>query len=415
MRSDLDNLMEDRGLDAIVVIAQDGQTSENHALHYITKHAPVTQALVLKKRGEDAVMLVSSMERDEAAKSGLAIETYSDYDYYTLIKEAGNYFEGSLKLYEKFFATHNVSGTVGFYGQDDPGKSFMRLKRLDEMMPHITVTGEVDKSIFDEAFATKDEIELDEIKSVAERTNQVMAETMDFVRGHKAVDGRLVKDDGSPLTIGEVKAYVRQRLMTYQLEESHGMIFAIGRDAGVPHSRGEDDDELELGKSIIFDLFPRQMDGGYFHDMTRTFCLGYAPPEVQRAYDEVMVAFDEAMKALKVGEAASTYQEITCEVLEEFGHPTIRDNPTTTEGYVHSLGHGIGLEIHSRPSLSSVSKDVLEPGQVFTVEPGVYYPSKGYGVRIEDSVYFDAQGELHVLTTYPKDLVVPVEGYNGDA
>ena len=82
--------------------------------------------------------------------------------------------------------------------------------------------------------------------------------------------------------------------------------------------------------------------------------------------------------------------------------------PSTQEGYVHSLGHGVGLEIHSRPRFSSVSEETIQAGHVFTIEPGLYYPDRGFGIRIEDTYYVDSDGSIHSLTPFPKDLVIPV-------
>lgn len=403
MKSDLDRLMQERGFDAIIVM---GDIEGNHALTYLTNGAKVTGGIVLKKRGEQPVLLCSSMERDEAAKSGLPVVTYSDFDLYGLIKEYGSVFEAYLRMMVALFERYQVGGAVSFYGLGDPGRSFMMLNRLAEMLPGITVTGETETSLFDEAYATKDADEIKALRSVAERTNAAMGDVVAFLKSHQVQDSTLVKADGSPLTIGDVKRYLRGRLLEVELEDLGETIFAIGRDAGVPHSRGEEGDPLKLGHSIIFDLFPRPLGGGYYHDMTRTFCLGYAPDEVKQAYDQVMHIFNDVMEALAAGERCSRYQEMTCDFFEGQGHKTIRSDPATIEGYVHSLGHGLGLQIHSTPRLSSVSEDTIRPGQVFTVEPGLYYPDKGFGVRIEDTVYVDERGEVHSLTTFPKELVI---------
>lgn len=188
------------------------------------------------------------------------------------------------------------------------------------------------------------------------------------------------------------------------------MILSIGHDAGVPHSRGEAHDPLCLGQSIVFDLFPHEMGGGYFHDVTRTFCLGYTPPEVQKAYDDVQECFEQIVAALEPDAPMCRYEELTCEIFERQGHNTHRVNSTLQEGYVHSLGHGVGLEIHERPSfsLSPSNQDLLRPGSVFTVEPGLYYPELGFGVRIEDTIYVDENGELENLTDIDKYLVVEI-------
>ena len=122
-----------------------------------------------------------------------------------------------------------------------------------------------------------------------------------------------------------------------------------------------------------------------------------------------MACFEMVVSEMKTGEKAGRYQTMTCEFFEERGHPTIKSTPGTEEGYVHSLGHGLGLELHGHPRLSDMTgDDVFEKGNVFTVEPGLYYPEKGYGIRVEDVMYFDDDGKLHSLTDYPKDLVIPL-------
>jgi Xaa-Pro aminopeptidase len=192
-------------------------------------------------------------------------------------------------------------------------------------------------------------------------------------------------------------------------------IFAIGRDAGVPHSRGEDRDPIALGKTIVYDIFPQEAGGGYFYDFTRTWCVGYAPPEVEQAYEEVFGIFKQVLKALKPNERCAVYQKMTVDYFEKRGHPTAQTNPETTEGYVHSLGHGIGLFIHESPSLADFegNTDTLAPGSVVTVEPGLYYPSKGFGIRIEDSVWLNPKTlKFEILAKYPYDLVLRVKDVN---
>jgi Xaa-Pro aminopeptidase len=103
-------------------------------------------------------------------------------------------------------------------------------------------------------------------------------------------------------------------------------------------------------------------------------------------------------------------QEQVQDYFESKGHPTTRSNPSTSVGYVHSLGHGVGLNIHERPSIGHLSKDTLQPGNVISIEPGLYYPERGFGVRIEDLCYVDASGALVSLTDFHKELVLPLRG-----
>jgi Xaa-Pro aminopeptidase len=198
--------------------------------------------------------------------------------------------------------------------------------------------------------------------------------------------------------------------MVHGLTEHYDTIFSQGRDAGVPHNRGDETMPLRLGQSIIYDFFPL-VARGYCHDVTRTWSLGYATDEVQKAWDECKEIFDTAMAAITLGVSYRDLQILTCKYFEGKGHPTSMSHPGTHAGYVHSLGHGIGLDIHEEPRLSASAgnRTTAAPGHVFSVEPGLYYPDRGFGVRIEDSVAFTEAGELLNLTDYPYDLVIPMK------
>ncbi len=415
MKRDLEQLMADRGIDIAVVT---GGVHNNPSMYYMTNGAHLTRGIVVKKRGHEPVLIHAAMERDEAAKSGLSTLDLTHFDYAGLLQESENALDATVKLYRKIFDELDVAGQVSFYGTTEQGASFTLLTALDEALDDVTVIGEYDNDIFDAARATKGPEEIERMRRAGQATATVMGEVIDFVRDHRVMrrpnDGSavdmLVKSDGAALTIGDVKRFARSRLFVYELEDSEGMIFAIGSDAGVPHSRGEEDDPICLGQSIVYDLFPREMGGGYFHDMTRTFCLGFAPPEVQKVYDDVRACFDQVMAALEVDTPTRHYEELACDIFEGQGHNTHRTDRTLQEGYVHSLGHGVGLKIHERPTcgLSPNNQDVLRPGAVITIEPGLYYPDRGYGVRIEDTVYLDESGQFQSLTDFPKELVIEI-------
>jgi Xaa-Pro aminopeptidase len=262
--------------------------------------------------------------------------------------------------------------------------------------------------------ATKDAAEIERIRRVGRITTEVVGLTADFLSGHAARDGVLVKPDGDPLTVGDVKRRIDLWLAERGVETPEGFIFAIGRDAGVPHSSGTDSDPLALGKTIVFDIFPCEKGGGYYFDFSRTWSLGYATEAVESLYDDVRSTFDAVMGALKTGEPTTRYQEQTCDLFEGLGHRTTRQDPLIQSGYVHSLGHGIGLHVHEAPwfrnQVYATPRDVLRPGSVVTVEPGLYYPDEGMGVRLEDSVAVHPDGRIEVLVEYPLDLVIPVKG-----
>ncbi|HSN73663.1 MAG TPA: M24 family metallopeptidase, partial [Anaerolineae bacterium] len=317
----------------------------------------------------------------------------------------------------RILADYGVRGRVGFYGHGEIGQAHALLSRLEQALPDVEVVVEFEKDLISTARITKDEGEIRAMRDVAERANAVVVALVDLLTSRPVSNGKgreakayLLAPDGQPLTVRHVKQFIHEQCVQQGLEQPGGNIFSLGADAGVPHNQGNPDDLLELGKAIIFDFFPRPVGGGYFHDMTRTWCLGHAPKEVERAYQDTMSVFNLVMETLEVGKRTSAYQSITCKYYESLNYPTILTAPGTQVGYVHGLAHGLGLEIHEAPSFYAYETNtaVVERGSVFTVEPGLYFPERGYGVRIEDVVYCDEAGAFHSLTPFPKDLVLPV-------
>lgn len=408
MKSDLDRLMEEQGLDALLIT---GPAQHNPPMVYMTGPIHMTSGDLIKKRGSDPVLFYNPMERDEAAKTGFQTKNLADYRFNELIKTTqGNILEATILRYEKMLTEYELStGKIAIYGKMDVGSSYAIFSGLNAKLPDLEIIGQIGDSILLQAMSTKDEQEVNRIRAMGEITISVVGKVKDFLTAHKTKNSILVKSNGEPLTVGEVKKNINLWLAEAGVENPEGTIFAIGRDAGVPHSSGNPKDILELGKTIIFDIFPAEAGGGYFFDFTRTWCLGYAPDKVMQLYEDVSMVYQQVMSEIEVNSSSSQYQDRTCELFAEMGHPTIKSNPQTQEGYVHSLGHGVGLYIHEYPRISSNFKDDrLSPGSVVTIEPGLYYPERGMGVRLEDTVWMRPDGEIEVLVPYPHDLVLPV-------
>lgn len=408
MKADLNRLMEQRGLNAYVV---GGGEHPNSVRYYLTNGAHITNGLVVQARGGEPLLVVSGMEVEEARKSGLQCLTYGDVGYYDLYREHGSQ-KASVLIYGVLLEKVGVrAGRVGLYGVDDINLVIHRFEQLMSQYPDITFIGESAPTLFDEACLTKDAAELERIRSVAERTNAVVAQVWDFISGHHSdAQGRVVDANGQPLTVGAVKRFARRALLDVGLEDT-GMIFAPGREGAFPHSRGDDPAELCVGVPIVFDFFPRELGGGYYHDMTRTWCIGHVPTAVQALYDDVMAAFDIALNAFALHQPTCILQEAVLDFFESKGHPTVRTTSNPVEGYVHSLGHGIGLNIHEAPSIHHLKRDdVFQAGNVITIEPGLYYPDREMGVRVEDSFVVEADGQLVSLSPFHKELLLPLRG-----
>lgn len=409
MKSDLDKLMAQKELDALLVV---GPGQHNPAMYYFTGGVHLTDGLLVKPLNAEPVLFYNPMERDEAAKSGLQTKSLAEYPLKELLDQTGgDYLEANILRHRNLLTDLGlVRSRIALYGLHDAGSTYGLFSGLNRSLPELTIISESSDNILLQAMATKDSTEIERIRRMGKITTEVVGKVADYLSSHRARNDVLIQDDGSPLTIGEVKSRINLWLAEHGAENPEGTIFAIGRDAGIPHSSGAPSDQLRLGETIVFDIFPCENGGGYYYDFTRTWCLGFAPDPVQALYEEVYAVYRQIMGELELDAPCKQYQDRTCELFQELGHPTIKENPKTLEGYVHSLGHGIGLHVHESPVFgqTATENDRLSPGVVVTIEPGLYYPERGMGVRLEDSVWVRPDGAMEVLAEYPLDLVLPV-------
>jgi Xaa-Pro aminopeptidase len=410
MKNDLDAILQDKNLDALLVT---GPAQHNPAMYYMTGGGHITLADVIKKRGEEPVLFHTPMEREEAAKTGMRVKNVDDYNLPELLKKTGgDFFEAIVERYRLMLLDAGVtSGRMAVYGKVDAGAAFALFNAIEKHIPGLVIVGEYNDSTLLEAMATKDEGEIERMRKMGRLTIEVVGKVADFLTSQKVKDEVLVDSEGIPLRIGDVKRRINLWLAESDAENPEGTIFAIGRDAAIPHSSGDPNSLLRLGQTIVFDIFPCEAGGGYYYDFTRTWCIGYAPDEVQALYADVLSVYQQILGELEAGTPCPNYQKRTCQLFEEIGHPTILSNPHTQDGFVHSLGHGLGLHVHERPwfGKNATEKDILAPGSVVTIEPGLYYPDKGMGVRLEDSVWVRLDGKMEILADYPLDLVLPIK------
>lgn len=157
-------------------------------------------------------------------------------------------------------------------------------------------------------------------------------------------------------------------------------------------------------RSLIVDCFPRDRRSGAYSDMTRTFVPGRPSDELTKLHDHCRVALDIALESLKPGRD-DAFRRVS-DYFHDKGFPTQAHHPPgtrLTEGFSHSLGHGVGLEVHERPKMGRRSEPLVE-GDVVAIEPGLYFEGVG-GVRLEDTVLVTSQGVEHFTDPFPYDLV----------
>jgi len=401
VRQDLDRLMKERGLAGMVVLAHDRYSP---ALYYTTGQK-IHVGMYVRASDGRAHLIHDAMERDSAAAVGCETSSFAQHRLNALVEREGQPARAFGVLMADTCAALGIQGPVAFFGDMSAGFAFEMLERAMAENPAITVDRTF-PDVLSLARTTKDANEVASIRRAA--TGAVAA--VERLRQHLGTlrrDGEHFQNGDGKVTLGSLRRLLHEEFLAHGLEGGETIV-SQGRDAGVPHNRGNDPDLLRAGAPLLVDIFPGEAGGGYFSDLTRTFCMGPAPAPLQKLYGDVHDAFRLAMDELKVGEPCRSYQERVCELFEQRGHATPRTDETVQEGYVHGLGHGVGLAVHEAPRLGGPPSNtqVLEPGMVITVEPGLYYPSRDLGVRIEDLVLVREDGSFENLTPAGYELEV---------
>jgi len=408
LRKDIDRIMRERGLAGLVIFANDRYSP---ALYYATGHH-MHKAVYFRSAAGHGYLIHDPMERDTAAKVGCEHAPFPQHGWNRILEQEASPAEAHGRLIAETLSTLGMSGPVAFYGELDAGYAWQMLHRMRELEPKVEVdTSQPD--VLTLARATKDPDEIDAIRRTSQGNVAALSRVLEFVRGLKRDGEHFRENGGGPVKLGDLRRIIHRTFMEHGLAEDGESIVSQGRDAGVPHNRGNDADLLRAGAPLLIDIFPVEGAGGYHSDLTRTYCLGPAPDELKTAYAQVREAFDTAMGEIKLGAPCRGYQERVCEVFEKYGHATPRSTPGTQEGYVHGLGHGVGLAVHEAPSLGGPAANTatLQPGHVVTVEPGLYYPSRGIGVRIEDLIVMREDGTYENMTAAaPYDLEIEIAG-----
>ena len=164
--------------------------------------------------------------------------------------------------------------------------------------------------------------------------------------------------------------------------DAPGLIASVGPQTALPHHEGAG--PIRLGDPVVLDIFPRSRRTGYWGDFTRTVVRGPVSPRLRKIHAAVASAQRLALGMIRPGVAGSAIQKAVEDHFQSLGFPTDLSTPGRESGFIHSVGHGVGLDIHEAPRISK-SGGLLSAGHVVTVEPGLYYPAFG-GVRIEDTV-----------------------------
>ena len=257
-----------------------------------------------------------------------------------------------------------------------------------------------DQALFDERRRVKSPQELAGIRRAQAAAEAGMAAVARMLREADRLNGTLALD-GEPLTCERVKAEVERAFAAHgtgvdDIIVSHGAQSAIGHDAG--------SGPILAGETVVADLFPFDKQTGCYADMTRTFVVGEPSEEAREWHRLAYEALQRSLAAIRPGVEGREVHRVACEVFQEAGYPTqLTKQPgeVLLEGFYHSLGHGVGLDVHEEPGLGRNGR-ALVAGDVLAVEPGLYRQGVG-GVRLEDLVLVTDEG-CENLTDFPYDL-----------
>jgi Xaa-Pro aminopeptidase len=233
-------------------------------------------------------------------------------------------------------------------------------------------------ALVERARMVKDENELDLIRAAVKLGAKLFDRALEVLRpGAKETD------------VAAEMEYAARRAGAAEM--SFPTIIASGARSALPHGRASEQ-SIAPGGFVVCDF--GVILGGYCSDQTRTVWVGRESKEARKAYDAVLDAQLAAVAAVRPGVSVGEVDAAAREVLRKAG---------LGRYFTHSTGHGVGLEIHESPRIAAGQKEVLQPGMVITIEPGVYFPGKR-GVRIEDMVVVN-EGGCEVLTPTSKDFL----------
>ena len=330
----------------------------------------------LQVNGRTTIMM-SDLEIDRARAQSKVDEVVSLTDYTDRAKKTGNADPGLMDAVVELLREREVKGVR-------VPNSFP-LGYADKLRDRgFTVASKEDP--FWDRRPVKTDDEVTAISNASRHTEDALRMAFGILAEAAVKDGLLHGPEG-PLT----SEYIRKRIHVYLLERdciAQHTIIAGGVQGCDPHNGGSG--PLRAGEPIIFDLFPKSTKTGYYADITRTVAKGPLSDTFRRLYDTVLEGQETALSRVRAGVDGRDIHGEVERLFESRGYETGAKNGRM-QGFFHGTGHGFGLEIHEPPRISKVSQ-VLVAGHVVTVEPGLYYPDLGGGVRIEDNVVVTESG-----------------------
>jgi Xaa-Pro aminopeptidase len=364
------------GTDAYVVYAN----SRDADMRYLTHFTTSDPFVYFRRQGEKGTIIISLMEVGRASREGTtAVMTRAEAGLPEIMKKEKDLFRATAQM---------IAGLAGekiLVPQNFP------IALANALGEFCSVT--VDRGTVLSMRAKKTRPEIQCMKNVQNATQTAMGQVVSLIRRSRVKNG-VLHHDGKPLTSERIKYAMHCVLLEHGCS-AEDTIVSCGEDTAIPHMTGTG--PLRADEPIIIDLFPVHEKSGYYADMTRTFVKGEPSPEILEMYKALCEAKQLAITRVKGGVSGADLYQIVVDFFKDRGYES------DTRGFVHNLGHGVGLQVHELPTVGPSGKP-LETGNVITIEPGLYYPGIG-GVRLEDIGAVTKTG-FDNFTSFPEDLVI---------
>ena len=348
--------------------------------------------LYIERNGSRHVVVTSfELDRVRELEVGFQAHPYEEFGYDELIAQGLPRGEVSLGV------TVNACKALGVETATVPAT--FPLEYADRLRGE-GIEIRVDRALFDGRRRVKNAVELAGIRRAQRAAEAGMDAARDLLRRASANGAGLVVD-GEPLTSERIKVaiaavFTARGMVTDEFIVSHGPQSAVGHDMGAG--------PIAPGEPVVIDLWPKDAETACYADMTRTYCIGDVPDELRDYHRLAKESLDRSLEAVRAGARGADVYAVSCEPFHREGHKTLLNKEpgeVIEDGYFHSLGHGVGLDVHEQPGLGRSGEELLA-GDVVTLEPGLYRRGWG-GCRLEDLVLVTDAG-AETLTNYPYDL-----------
>ena len=392
-------LLAEAKAEALLVVA--GSSRDPDLLAFVG-NARLGAACVLADAGGVRLAYFTAMEREEAALAeagGVELVHPSDFDMDSLRRDGKGYDEILAAAVGEAFDRAGIgAGRVALAGRP-PAGSAVALAEALRSADREPFSG---RGLMLALRRGKTAGEVEGIAAAAAATVEAFESVARMLAGCSVRERAELWLAEERLTVARVKARAAAVFAGHGLEQPESSIVAPAEEGATGHSTGTPERVLRAGESLVVDLFPR---GLLFADCTRTLCVGEPPEALVQAHALVLQGLEASVAALRPGVRGWTLHERVCRLFEGAGFLVPDSNPGNKSGYFHLLGHGVGYELHELPSFrkSGPGTGELAAGDVVTIEPGLYDPDAGWGVRLEDLLVVTHDGSRN-LTPLPYAL-----------